>query len=312
MQKGLFEGKTPFVQLIFTAFAMITCCLLLMFVGMLFIPLVEDVSLSDILTGKVNMVEHLPIMRYLQVLQGFTLFIIPALFLGFLFSGNVIRHFSFHKTGPKTWFLYVFFIMLAIVPLINLLASLNEMIVFPKSLAAWETKFRALEDNAAKAMELFMNMKNINDLLFNVFMIALIPAIGEELMFRGVIQKICVRWTGNVHVGIIIAAFLFSAMHMQFYGFFPRWLLGILLGYLLVWSKSIWLPIFAHFINNAMAVVVEYLSRKNIVDDGLSDYGSTMDAIPITIIFTAVCGLLLLKIHREKRAIAGEFTYDNP
>ncbi|MDR0815371.1 MAG: CPBP family intramembrane metalloprotease [Bacteroidales bacterium] len=312
MQKGLFEGKTPFVQLILTAFAMITCGLLLMFMGMFFIPLVENVSLPDIITGKVNIAEHLPIMRYLQVLQGITLFIIPALLLGFLFSGSTVRYFSFCKTGPKIWFLYVFFVMVTIVPLINLMASLNEMIVFPEWLADWEAKFRAMEDAAAKTMEMFMGMNNINDLLFNIFMIALIPALGEELIFRGVIQKIFVRWTGSVHAGVIIAAFLFSAMHMQFYGFFPRWLLGIMFGYLLIWGKSIWLPIFAHFVNNTMAVVVEYLSRKNIVDDGISDYGSTVDAIPITIIFTAVCGLLLLKIFREKRAMTGELTYDNP
>ncbi|MDR3094094.1 MAG: CPBP family intramembrane metalloprotease [Bacteroidales bacterium] len=311
MQKGLFDGKHPFSQLIITVLAMFACGLLLMFVGMLFIPLVENVSLSDMMTGKVNIAEHIPIMRYLQTLQGVTLFIIPALFLGFLFEGSATRYFSFSKTGPKPWFLYVFFIMTSIVPLINLMASLNEMIVFPEWLADLEAKFRDMEDNAAKAMELFMGMNNINDLLFNIFMIGLIPALGEELIFRGIIQKICIRWTG-VHAGIIIAAFLFSAMHMQFYGLFPRWLLGILFGYLLIWSKSIWLPIFAHFVNNTMAVAVEYLTRRNMVDEGISEYGSTVDAIPITIIFTAVCGLLLLKMIRDKSAMAGKLTCDNP
>ena len=105
-------------------------------------------------------------------------------------------------------------------------------------------------------------MNSAMDLFINLIMIGLIPAIGEELVFRGVVQKIFSQWSKNVHIGIWSAAFLFSAMHMQFYGFLPRMMLGGLLGYLYVWSGSLWLPIIGHFVNNAGAVLMSYFFQR--------------------------------------------------
>jgi membrane protease YdiL (CAAX protease family) len=102
-------------------------------------------------------------------------------------------------------------------------------------------------------------MDSFNLLLLNVLMLAIIPALGEELVFRASLQKILGRWTGNYHLAIWLSAIIFSGIHFQFYGFFPRMFLGALFGYLLVWSGSIWLPILAHFLNNAMATVGAYV-----------------------------------------------------
>lgn len=88
----------------------------------------------------------------------------------------------------------------------------------------------------------------------NILIIAIMAGIGEELLFRGVLQKILINWTRNTHVGILCAAIIFSAIHFQFFGFFPRMILGMVLGYLYVWSKSIWVPIIAHALNNALTV----------------------------------------------------------
>jgi membrane protease YdiL (CAAX protease family) len=108
----------------------------------------------------------------------------------------------------------------------------------------------------------FLEIKSTPELMLNLVMIALIPALGEELLFRGIIQRIFTDWSKNVHAGIWISAALFSAMHMQFYGFIPRLLLGVLLGYMLVWSGSLWLPILAHFFNNASAVIAIFLYNR--------------------------------------------------
>ena len=93
-------------------------------------------------------------------------------------------------------------------------------------------------------------MNSISSLLINMVMIGVIPAIGEEFLFRGALQKIFSEWTKNKHLGIWISAILFSAMHLQFYGFIPRMLLGALFGYTLLWTGSLWIPIFGHFVNN--------------------------------------------------------------
>jgi membrane protease YdiL (CAAX protease family) len=96
-------------------------------------------------------------------------------------------------------------------------------------------------------------------------MIGIIPAIGEELLFRGVIQRIFTEWTKNIHWGIWISAILFSALHLQFYGFVPRAILGAIFGYLLVWSGNLWLPVLAHFINNTVAVIAYYFYGEGIL-----------------------------------------------
>jgi hypothetical protein len=118
---------------------------------------------------------------------------------------------------------------------------------------------RDSEDQAEKLTEALLQMKTIWDLIKDVLLIGLLTAIVEEFMFRGVLQTIFVRWTKNTHVAIWITAILFSAFHMDFFGFLPRMALGVLFGYFVAWSGSIWPAVWAHFLNNATAVVVTYL-----------------------------------------------------
>jgi len=132
-------------------------------------------------------------------------------------------------------------------------------------------------------------------------MIAILPAIGEELLFRGVLQRIFANWTKNIHLGVWIAAILFSAMHMQFYGFLPRMMLGVLFGYLFVWSGSLLLPILCHFINNGSAVIYAYVAG---VDQFLEQEDSLGTAEGETV-FTvtsalAIAGLLYFIYKKEK------------
>ena len=139
--------------------------------------------------------------------------------------------------------------------------------------------------------EAFLNVKTIPGLAFNIFMIAFLPAIGEELLFRGVIQRIFTNMTKNFHWGIWISAILFSALHMQFYGFVPRVLLGAIFGYLLVWSGSMWLPIVGHFLNNAFAVVGMYLINNNLLSPKLEEIGSNSDSY-----YMALLSLVLIVV----------------
>ena len=121
---------------------------------------------------------------------------------------------------------------------------------------------RNKEDTAKEFANNLLVMHTQNALLINLLMLAIIPAVGEELFFRGCLQRIFSRWVGNQHVGIWIVAFIFSAIHLQFFGFLPRMLLGALFGYLLLWGGSLYVPIFAHFINNAMVVIVSYVYQQ--------------------------------------------------
>lgn len=305
MRKGLFEDSSPFTQLIMLVFCMVTCVLLFMLIGLLLASFVFGVPIAELMIvpngGKAAL--HLNLMRYLQILQGVGFFVVPSFFAAYLFSGKASAYLKLNQTVPSKWFGAVLLLMLAAIPCINLIITLNELIVFPKSLSGFEQRLRNLEEAARQLTELFLKVDHAGGMFFNIFMIALLPAIGEELIFRGILQKIFTRWTGNLHVAIIVSGFLFSLMHMQFYGFFPRWLLGVMFGYLLVWSGTLWLPIFAHFVNNAVAVFVSFFIHKGLISDQLEIIGSTWKDIPLTIVALVMCVWLLQKMYKNHKFI---------
>jgi membrane protease YdiL (CAAX protease family) len=165
-------------------------------------------------------------------------------------------------------------------------------------------RIRSLEDNAAALTELFLKGSTLGDLVVNFIMIAILPAIGEEFLFRGVIQRLFAEWTKSVHWGVVIAAFLFSFIHFQFYGFVPRFLLGLYFGYLLVWSSSIWLPVLGHLVNNGIAVVVYHFAKQPAGSTTLDTLGtpeSGFYTLYISVFLT--CGLIgLIYLHTRQKA----------
>jgi uncharacterized protein len=157
------------------------------------------------------------------------------------------------------------------------------------------------EKEAASVTEAFLLTPNPWSFILNIFMVAVLPALGEELVFRGVLLRHLREWTKNIHVAIFISAFLFSAIHMQFYGFLPRFLMGVFFGYMLYWSGSIWVPIMAHFINNAAAIVVAFLSTRYFPEADFNTFGSSSS--PVIILGSAVIvGMIawLLWLRRTK------------
>ena len=149
-------------------------------------------------------------------------------------------------------------IMLIANPFVAYLMQWNQILVLPDFLEAVQMWMEASEQKSMQITEAFLVMNSMGDLLINLFLIALIPAIGEELLFRGILQQLFAKWTGKIHLAIFISAFLFSAIHMQFFGFLPRFVLGLVLGYMFFWSKNLWLPILAHFTNNALAIIFTF------------------------------------------------------
>jgi len=134
----------------------------------------------------------------------------------------------------------------------------------PEWLSGVETWMKGKEDTADRLFELILAPDNIGSLAVNLVMIALLPALGEELIFRGIFQKILTKMFSSGHAAVLVTAFVFSAMHFQFYGFIPRFILGIVFGYLFLWSGTIWLPVIAHFFNNAISVIMSYLQAPEL------------------------------------------------
>lgn len=142
----------------------------------------------------------------------------------------------------------------------------NQNIHLPESYQWLEQLARSYEDRAEVQTAVLTNMDSVGTFLIALGVIAVLPALGEELLFRGIIQNELYRGTKNIHVAIWFAAFLFSFIHLQFFGFFPRMLLGVLFGYLYHWSGNLWVPITAHFANNGLQVLLLYLYQQGTFD----------------------------------------------
>jgi membrane protease YdiL (CAAX protease family) len=196
-------------------------------------------------------------LRIIQIFSSFGMFVVASVIFAKTESKNWIGFLSFKKVNTLMIVLTTA-IMFSMSPLMEFINETNKNIVFPPALKEIEAWMRLKEVEMTQMTKQFLVMGSFNLLLLNILMLAIIPALGEELIFRGCLQKILCRWTGNYHLAIWISAIIFSSIHFQFYGFFPRMFLGAFFGYLLVWSGSIWLPILAHFLNNAMATVGAY------------------------------------------------------
>ena len=298
-----FQGMKPFPQLMFSAFVIIVSFLAFLLVSMLLaIPLFGLDSILSIPTIRdLNNPESIRILKYFQVVQSIGLFIVPPVILAWLFHGKIAEYLYLKRNASSTSIFLVAILVVFALPLINFIGEWNTRMKFPEFLAGLERWMKNAEENAAELTEAFLTVETTSGLLFNLFMIAVLPAIGEELLFRGVIQRIFTNWTRSHHWGIWISAILFSALHIQFYGFVPRMLLGVLFGYLLVWSGSMWLPIVAHFFNNGFAVVAMYLIDKNVLNPGVEEIGATSNSYYAAFLSLALVFLLMFLIKKENK-----------
>jgi membrane protease YdiL (CAAX protease family) len=200
-------------------------------------------------------------MKLMQLVQSVGMFVLPPFIFAYVCSEKPSAFMHLNRKVNWLHLLLAVLFMLMIIPAINLFTSLNQQMTLPGAFAGVEAWMKTTEAEMAKLTEQLLNVHSLSALTFNILLIAVIPALGEELFFRGTVQGI-LRQKTRAYVAIWTTAFLFSAIHMQFYGFFPRMLLGAFFGYLLYWSDNLWLPIVAHFTNNAAAIIFYYLKQN--------------------------------------------------
>lgn len=200
---------------------------------------------------------NIELLKWIQIITSIGMFIIPAIVYAKLQSKDWLGYLNI---VPVPLYLVLLTLLLALVssPALDYSMNLNKGMKLPAFLKDLEAWMLLKEMKMEELTKLLITMSSLPVLLINLLMLAIIPAIGEELIFRGALQRIFSRWTGNYHIAIWLTAIIFSTIHFQFYGFLPRMLLGAIFGYLLVWSGSLWLPIIAHFLNNAIAVFTAY------------------------------------------------------
>ena len=148
-------------------------------------------------------------------------------------------------------------------------------------------------------------LKTIGGFIVNLLMIGVVAAVGEELVFRGILVRLFREWTGNIHLAVFIPAFLFSALHLQFFGFLPRLLLGVFLGYLFVWTGSLRVPIIIHFINNAFAVIFSFFNSRGWIDIDVDRMGaSESHGIILTSVMLSAIMLAVIYYYESRKKAA--------
>ena len=235
---------------------------------------------------------------FMQGVQTIVLFGVTALVGVWLTEReNPFNQMSLNRRLSFKQALISFFFAVAALPLIAMLAEWNKGMEFPSFLASVEEMMRQMEESAKVLTERFLNTSSVWMMIVNLFVMALLPAMCEEMLFRGWLQRILVARV-NYHVAIWVVAFVFSAIHFQFYGFVPRMLIGAALGYLYCYTGSLWAPIIAHFTNNAMAVITAFLSYNGYTSIDFDLIG-TGDTWYLSVASVAVCLALIGVIKRK-------------
>jgi membrane protease YdiL (CAAX protease family) len=197
--------------------------------------------------------------------QGLLLFVgfgCAALGLVSLMGYRWAEYFMPRRPVPALWLLAAAAIVLVSIPAMSGLVAWNAKAHFPAFLHGLEQQARELEDRAQVLTKFLTRFNSTGRFLVGLLVIAVVPAVSEELVFRGVIQRNLVQWFGSRHAGVWLAAAIFSAIHFQFFGFVPRFVLGLILGYLYEWSGNILVPMAAHFTQNAFQLLLLYLQQR--------------------------------------------------
>jgi uncharacterized protein len=227
-------------------------------------------------------------LKVLQIINMAGGLLLPAIIYLWLIKGISTTH-SIFSGFPRILVISITAILfLAAQPFISFTNDLNGQLHLPASLSGIESWMQNMERQAQLITDAFLATTSIPGLLINIFMIALLPAIAEEIVFRGVLARLFSDWTHSKHWAVIISSLIFAGIHLQFYGFLPRFLLGMCLGYLFFWSGNLWLPVIAHFTNNLLSVIVEFLYRKGILSINADQFGfsGNMFIVSLSLVIT--------------------------
>ncbi|GMT45570.1 MAG: hypothetical protein IEMM0006_1402 [bacterium] len=294
MKRRIFFPDTkPGIKLFWLLFLVVLSASIFSILGLVAGKLIFHRNLAS-LVGMLSQPESETAKSFLyifQLINQIGVFILPPLLFAYLFSTNSSRYLKIRLMPSLRLLLLAGISIYTILPFINWLTEINAHMTFPAALTGIGDWMKAKEAQADMLTQIFLSVKSPGGLVLNLLVITLIPAVGEELLFRGLLQRLLDEWTRNIHAGVILTAFVFSAIHLQFFGFLPRFLLGLMLGYLLEITQNLWIPIFAHFVNNATLVILFYLHYNGFITIKMEDFGSSHNYFVIIFSLLATVGL---------------------
>jgi hypothetical protein len=310
-------GKSPLLQLVvtlITAFVIGGAIFLVLFIAGLLFSGIEVGTLSEDLFGDIAGIDIM-FFRYIMIIQSVSFLLIPSVMVRNLLLPDNTRSLNDFNKPKFNEIAIIVLLAFCILPINGLTGEINSAMKFPEWLSGLEEWMRLKEDEAAELTGLLIPSDSAGVMFLNMFIIAILPALSEELFFRGVLQRIFYGFFRSPHTAIWVTSILFSAIHLQFYGFVPRLILGLSFGYLYYWGRSLWLPVIAHFVNNATAVAAEYLQGSETATTvPETSTWTTYLSLPLPIIISVVILLYFRnKFEREQienSNIAGDTNQD--
>ncbi len=305
----LLNNQTPFFRLLILLLIILISTLFTMLLGILVLVPFYGTDILEKLSVAVSMADpnQIDMMKFMQVVNQVGIFIIPALFYAYLQNRKISQFLKFDKKPLLLSVMMTGILVFTFLPFTHWLANVNQNMSLPEFLGVVERWMKESEEAAENLTRAFLKTDSLWGLLSNILIVGVLASVGEELLFRSVLINLFRSWFKNVHLAVIVSALLFSAFHLQFYGFLPRFMLGMLFGYLFVWSGNLWLPIIAHFINNASAVVVYYMFNTGSIAIEAEEFGST-DNWGALVLSTIVSIALLAGIYifEKGRVVDGQ------
>lgn len=295
------KDKPIYLKIITLLLLMAISLVLMMVIGLVIaipfwgIGILENFSKSIDYTSEAAVT----FLKYFQVVNQVGVFILPVICFAYFENRNVGSYLRINRK-PGGYLLIVAIIMFLVsIPAVNWMISINEKMHLPEFFSPIEDWMRSNEDNLGELTDAFLKTSTFSGLIVNLFIIGFVAAFGEEFLFRGVILRLFLDWSKSGHIAVFVSAIIFSAFHIQFFGFLPRVFLGILLGYSFISSGTLWTPIILHFIFNGIAVVAAFSFARGWVSTELENFGSTEN--PIIISLSLILSILLLFfLYRKK------------
>lgn len=237
--------------------------------------------------------------RISQTFASIGTFLLPALLFAYCQNRQWFDYNAANRRPSTSMTNIVLILSITLLPVVSVLSTFN-MFIMPQEGAVAEF-MRDLEEAANHILEMLTSRRSSWDLISNLLVLAVLTGVCEEFLFQGALQPLMMKWTKNPHIGILVTALIFSVLHFQFYGFIPRFALGVYLGYLFYWSRSLWLPILAHVLHNALSILVDFTLQGRGIDTDNLQFTDIHGSIPVIISCTLVSAMGIVFLWRTFR-----------
>ncbi len=284
--KGILHGMGGWSQFFFFFF-------------LFFMGLITGSFILVLFTNTEEMYQSARTMQMAQAIQTIFIFLVPALAFAYLCQNKPKAYLKTEGNRSLLLITLAVLLILVIQPFINCISYYNHQIVLPESMASFDQWVKNGEAAAERTLKVLFADRSVYSLILNLLVIAVVAGLAEEFFFRGCLQQIIQKIVKNGHAAVWITAVIFSVVHFQFYGFVPRVLLGALLGYLFLWSGSIWVPVIAHTVHNAVNVILIHM-YYDIPEHEQMEYFS-LDRGTLLVVSSFILSAAVLVILYKKR-----------